>query len=501
MSDLRLPPGPEEVFSQVTRERMRICDALLAERAHDSARIANAFLHFKGIRETDLQEHEQSLPKALWRSISHTVLDQLRLARDLAMGTDRELPEVHPVDVLFVSHFLGQIDSALGERRDAYFGSLPDALDKVGITTAVIAIDQTAHARWKSGHGTVVLPRRAKRRCEIRFALQLFTDACRLLLTAFGRDAQRGSGSIVLLAAISSLSAASRMNLRLGYQISRLVGQTQASNAVITFEGNAWERSCALSIRMLRRHCRVTGYQHAPAVPGLHALFRPITRQTDPDIILCSSRAGETLLKHGWRETETEVRLVGLLSAGSSVLRVGSGLQSSSTQVLLTPDGTFGEIRFFLTLALRLAVECPSIKFVCRLHPVATNCKEVRKFASHFRGLSNLTISSSSIRDDLEEADLLLYRNSGVSLLACLLSDARLAFVGSNPNLDPLWNLHSFNDMNVDGLTDFMRLLRNETNYQLHWEPDMHQTHKLGLQPDLDLAVKYLSSAHPSSPL
>ena len=495
-----LPPPLQEVFPPTILERLGNCDLLLEERCWDSARIANDFLHFKGIRQIDMSIHKLSTSRAIWKGIKRSVVDQIRLVRDVAIGPDAVLPDVPPVEILIVSHYFNSTSQATKNARDGYFGSLSKSLIAAGLSTATVTVNQTAVSFPHSEQSRAVLPRRGARLRELRFAFQLFRDACRLAMTAFRHHARPEFRSVALVASLSSLSSASRMNLRLAHQISTLALTAGASNVVISFEGNAWERTCALAIRDLRLDCRVTGYQHAPATPGLHALFRPITRMTDPNLILCSSLAGVELITQGWGKTPTQVALVGMLSteiAASSIINLP---KSANKHVLLAPDGTPSETHYFMELADHLARRFPSSDFTLRLHPVARNWKVVREYQSRPGRLGNLHFSSSPLREDVATMDVLLYRSSGVSLVACLMSRAALVFVGRDPNLDPLWNLGARQDNFLDAGSEMSDILQRVEPTRVHFNPNIDRGITLGLNPNLPFAVDYLKAVCTQSP-
>lgn len=482
----------DSTFSPDTQEWIQNCDSLLRECPEIDARLANPVLHFKGIR-AKLPTRYARTPFASLRShLRLAIVDQARLIRDLVKGSDLRSAELPKADVLVVSHRVTSPKVPPKNDADPYFGIIPDELRALEVKVVKVAIDQIPTYAATTSTDAFVLPRRESRRLECQFALTLAKDACRLLKKALMPGSIAGLRRTALIASAQSFSSASRMNLRLGHQICRSVASTGARIVLITFEGNAWERTCALAIRHRTLNCAVVAYQHAPALPGQHALFRPIGHRSDPDIILCSSLAGRTLIKEGWDKAPTRIETVGLLNAKVDAPLFSTRAATSPLEVLLAPDGTQEELLLFTGLASQLAVQYPSFQFTIRLHPITAEWPIVRAFHSIQRRQPNLSVSSASLSEDLERMQILLYRNSGVSIQACIQSTAPLVYVGQQFALDPLWSLRKSTAQPGTLPTSIESLASSLKNYTIHLESRPSRAELLGVVPKHQHAISVL---------
>jgi hypothetical protein len=419
------------------------CDTLLAESGYSLCRVAIAWLHVLNEHPSNLAHYRDVLSDGhsggilRWRAL----LGQARAW--FADSPSGWLTGADPADVVFVSHLLnaGQVG-----QEDFYFGRLPELLRERGLETCVVlrnATRESAHGLtggWNSDMAPrVVLPSAATLRQELRLRRDLGREA-RIV-----RASERKTVPDLLRrnAVRHALSHASLASLRFYYQFVDLLRRVRPRAVVLTYEGHAWERLAFAAARSIDANIRRIGYHHTIMFPRQHAAVRPLSDAFDPDLVLTAGTVTAARFKAAFQQTGTRVGTLGIHRRMSST-QVASGDKSTC---LFVPDGVETEVARLFDFAVAAAKLAPDVPFVMRFHPVVS-VRRLRKRYPHFADLpSNLSISCSSIDDDVARARWVVYRGSNAAVYA-VIAGARPIYVAVSGELhiDALAELNAWKE-------------------------------------------------------
>ena len=198
-------------------------------------------------------------------------------------------------------------------------------------------------------------------------------------------------------------------NLMLANQFSSIVKKHSPKCIVTTYEGHAWERLAYYSSRKSHKDIKCFAYQHAPIFKYQHAIRRGISKKYNPDVILASGDIPRQQL-----ESCKKLKKTGIYTLGSGRY-INSKLinrPKKKTTCLVAPEGLVAECCILLRFVLICAVRNKHIRFIFRLPPMIS-LKSLLECHKEFDGLpSNVSLSDSSLAEDIKRADTVLYRGS-----------------------------------------------------------------------------------------
>jgi hypothetical protein len=242
-------------------------------------------------------------------------------------------------------------------------------------------------------------------------------------------------------------------SIKISYNIELLLTTLKPDRVIMTFEGNAIERS----IFLLCEKYNITsfGYQHAPIIKDQYSIFRSLGKGLDPDVILASG--SYTYNKFLARfDNNVPIICLGSSKSKSSEKIISKGKNSSN--VLLVPDGNRNSIDEFLKIASKLIDSQSSLNIVLRVHPLfydyALNI--ISKSDLERKGILNLSIKKLTL--DLEWTYWVIYQNSSIAIEALLEGCEAVHFTHELANVDPLFDLTNFRSsvQDFDKLVDLL---------------------------------------------
>jgi len=412
----------------------RACDAVLNAPDASKVTLAIPWLHVIRAHPIFLKNYEDLFGfQSPFGILSHA----LRLARNLAsrvlsllralmpesgkLHTSGALPE--KVDVLIVSHLLSSTFAGQGE--DFYFGELGERLAEKGLSVVFALINYTGVSpatlarSWSGARVTrVILNNSLSFREEVALHQMSRLEAARLR----SKSRQQGAAfmrRLLVRAATEAQGGATFHALRLGTQIQQLCQRYSPETVMTTYEGHAWERIAFKSARDGSTRVRCVGYQHAILFNMQHAALRLLRPGFNPDVIATSGLIAKDILKRNPAFQTTIVDVVG--SSRVAPFRVdvcAKGTLSNRTCCLVLPEGDDGECYLLFAFALECARSCPGTEFIWRLHPSIVFKNLVAKY-HQFRQLpSNVTLSTSSLEQDIARTRWALYRGSTAVITA-----------------------------------------------------------------------------------
>lgn len=343
-----------------------------------------------------------------------------------------------PVEVLFVSHFLG--DTSM---PDNFFGNLvstgadPQAncilyLNHTWQSSSDFAkqVAEEAHA-GKAPTRRLLVPRGL----PLKEAWQALEG-----LIAAGRRLAEHAPSARLGAHLeaNALDPQNIFSASLIYHARRLLAELKPKVLMLTWEGHAWERALIACTRKVSPETRVIAYHHGPLFPLTVAAALPTVPIADPDALMVT---GQSIADHYantplWHDKP--VAVVGSPRAGSAV---EAPIVDGST-LLVLPEGVLNETVDLFGLALRAAAIDTSIKVILRAHPAVDRAQILQRLPELKTKNSRIFFSDRPFETDIASARWMLYRGSTT------------AFEGLRKGLRPLLFSDDQHPYAVDALHD-----------------------------------------------
>lgn len=186
----------------------------------------------------------------------------------------------------------------------------------------------------------------------------------------------------------------------------------------LTIEGHAHE---ALLINFLKMHfpkIRIIAVQHAAIVPDQSSYFKNLKLLRPQDKFFCTGLISSRHVKDLFQGSEGP----SLHILGSSKCLIMSHEKPKKhfpeCQVLFLPEGTLHNLAQMYQFAVTLSEFNPEKSFTVRKHPNTPHSGNLSKMYSTSTNVKNLKFSESSLRDDLFNHCIVIYRSSASAIQA-----------------------------------------------------------------------------------
>jgi len=430
--------------------------------------IANNYLHILNLDPESLAKYDASIIGKFWLSVKFKLVAVIRILHsifDSKYYSTRQ--ENARSDVLFVSHITN--NQQLLQDNDIYFGCLPAQLLKKGVNSSIALIMHNKTGSQKVPNSWIGsdIP---------RFLLSSSLDfLSEMRLYSAQRKSKKQFQSILKDFQVDKtlakdmlrhhLSPSTIHALRIAMQVAKIVNKTGSKFVITTYEGHAWERLVYYYVRKINPNIKCFGYQHAAVFKYQHAIKRPLGAEYDTDIVLTSGLIAKDMLE------KSQLRENKIVCVGSPKHLPTSIMTSKKKSCLVVPEGLISECLILFKLSLECAKKDQEQRFIWRLHPLLS-FKELMKRSPTFRRLpNNIVLSGSSLDDDIQRCDSVLYRGS-------------TAVVGAiNSGLKPIYYQQSYDELSIDPIYT-----------QKKGKAIVHSQGELGLALDQDIDVKTMQS-------
>jgi len=316
------------------------------------------------------------------------------------------------VDVVFISHLINI--NHLKDQDDFYFSNLPNILNRQGISSMVILLNQT---KEKQIHDLTfeslevpryVIPSRLGLFDEIIFISSI---AFQLLKIRFKSISQKNYERKILqsLSRFGNIAGA-LFSLRLKKYLSKVFIQSKPKILITIYEGHAWER-IAYSFAFEKEIHRI-GYQHSVVTRDSHAMLRSLGKKYDPDLIYTSGSITQKYFENHIRIKSTKTKILG----SSKLLnrpRAANNQTNNIKTCLVIPEGLVDECKTLFEFSCLCARRLKNVRFIWRLHPQISFSELNKKTEIGFDDLpSNILISTNTLDNDIASSTHVLYRGS-----------------------------------------------------------------------------------------
>ncbi len=369
-------------------------------------------------------------------------------------------------DYIFISHLLNEEQA--GDNRDFYYDYLPRDLSNLGYTVLVVLLNHTTKnneyliRKWRRNDVTrLILSKQTGILNEIHYYTKYINEAFRL------KKLLRNENDVlkkkIIKLAINQVRPTIN-NLQFALQFKRISKSLNPKNAIITYEGHAWER---LAFSNLRKYSNTIciAYQHALIFKNQHAIKRNLQDKYNPNLIFTSGIIGKDILLNSKNLQNINIAVLGSNRAIIKNKNINTILYNINKKVLVLPEGTVEECLLLFEHSYKCSVALPDVKFIWRLHPIM-NFKQLNSKLINFNTLpNNVKLSNATLNEDINECNFVLYRGT-TSVINCIMNGLRPIYLKdkNNFNIDPL---HEINDYKfiVYKSEDTINLLNSFTDF------------------------------------
>jgi len=330
--------------------------------------------------------------------------------------------------------------------RDAFFGSLPDYLEKK--VNVLILADM--HGRRLS-----FVDKLLKYETHSILPLELFVNLGVLLKTAIECIAPRLKAKKEYLffgQSVTGVINAELERTRGGidfYQLlhygmmRRLLSKFKVDTFLLTYENNPWEKMCMLAFRDFSPATRIIGYQHTVVPQASANAFISVKEKAiipTPDRILTVGKTPKDIMeKYGCFDPDKIEPSCGLRFEYLFEMRPNCERKKQG-RILLAGEGLEG-MHILVNYVIRELAGSHQYRIRIRTHPALPLKVFKDKLTRPIQTIPNFEISESkSLKDDLEWTDMVIYWGSTVSLEAVKMGKPIIRYnMDKGLNYDPLF--------------------------------------------------------------
>ena len=314
-------------------------------------------------------------------------------------------------EVLIISNLINE--NHLYSKDDFYFGSLEEYLNKNNIKSYTVLRNLTNQSSSKLINkikkNKILLTSKTFFYREIYILFYIFRE---YLIIKFNFKIPKIPGLKKNFLSLFSMKSMV-YNLRLYYQIRELILEKKPKILILPFEGQAWERIVIKSIKDTKLDTKVVAYQFGTTTKYQHALFRPLKKDYNPDLIITS---GNLLMNKFIKNYKCPVKVFG----SNKYRKKKNQVKKVNKIFLVLPEGFKSETKFMLDFTLNCAKVYPNYQFIFRAHPLflEEGSKEIIKIKKEINKYKNLNFSNMPLVNDLNYCNYVIFRGTAAVLEA-----------------------------------------------------------------------------------
>ena len=359
------------------------------------------------------------------------------------------------VDLLIVSHLVG----AASKNEDFYYGSLMSNLINVEIDVVRLLIPQSGNRydlRKSNIFESIVLDYTLSKSQILKYIYSNMIAILNIMRIGVMHKLTPYEILVVLSGQMKNFH-----NFKLSLNIESSITQMSPKRLVMTFEGNAIERSIFFLCH--KYGVKVFGYQHAPIIQNQYSIFRSLGHKLDPDVILTSGPYSKGLFKQqlGF---DKEIQVLGSSKNANVKHNLNSILANKTSKVLLVPDGNLTSVSSFLELGKFLSVNFHDFHIVIRAHPLYN--EYLSEKMSKIINSNNFKYSNNDLEKDLSDSKWVVYENSSAAIQAGFFGCILIYYNNAFSDVDPLFDL-AVNKFIVNSPEEVSEIVQNESNLTL----------------------------------
>jgi hypothetical protein len=334
------------------------------------------------------------------------------------------------VELLIVSHLVQEIS----DDGDLYYGDLMAKLKELKLKFTRLLIPQSL-AQYELSQSScldsILLNSSLPKSVILKYTYLNLISVLRIIHSGL-----KFKLSLYEILVVVSGQVNNFINYKLSSNIELAILRYKPSKLIITFEGNAIERSV---FSLCHKYgVESLGYQHAPIIKSQYSIFRSLGIKLDPDIVLSSGPYTKNLFLSNFN-LPLKVKVLGSQKNVYAEVDLNNVLKFKSSKILLAPDGNIISISKFIELGIYLSTFLVDYQVSIRAHPLFD--KFLKNMLSEMHVKKNFDFSVNSLESDLVEAKWVIYENSSVAIQAGFYGCQLIYLDNLLSNVDPLFDL------------------------------------------------------------
>lgn len=355
------------------------------------------------------------------------------------------------VDVIFFSHLVNS--NHLKNNIDFYFGKLPKIFKKKSITVLNNETEFTNYQVLKNNktrRELIILSNYVGFFNEIKILKSLTLHIIEIIFKKQEFKVKKND-TFFKNFLLNIINQNTIKNIRLHFQIKKILQLYQPKKILYTFEGHCYEKIILDTTKLYSKEIECIAYQHSIIFPIQPSLLSPLNTKFEPEKILTSGFKGKNILKKCYKK--------------SKIFHIGNprhkkkklNFNAKKNICLLIPDGTLDEAKKMISLIPAHNNKINSkIKYLVRFHPGVSDF-----FKKNTN--PNIEFSNNKLSHDLDNCRWAVYRGTG-AVIHCLAQGIRPIYYSYNKreiSIDPLNDLNRFKKK-IYSFQDLSRIISHD---------------------------------------
>lgn len=340
------------------------------------------------------RRNDYNLSKKIFKNLSY--LNQITSIKNFHTLTNK--------DALIVSNLINKKD--FYSNRNIYTNDLASILKKNNINSVTVFRNFT-NLNFKNTSNKIVLPKLHFFIWEICIALRLIKEKIKYNFFLNKKKLKLNEEEIFYLnKSLRFINLFGAMStLRISEQVHYIIKKVKPKLIFIPIEGHVWEKQLIKSIRLKYNNIKIIGIQFSSITEKDNTFRKSLGKIYEPDLLICNKYSNFFIVKKNKIFRNSKVLFNNLLIEKQKIQKK----KFKKINCLITPELNPFEVQKFLSLVLKIHSQNKKIKFTIKLHP-QTSKDEVNKLRGKFN--SSIKISSKSLRYELKQNNILIYRGS-----------------------------------------------------------------------------------------
>lgn len=242
----------------------------------------------------------------------------------------------------------------------------------------------------------------------------------------------------------------------------------------LTYEGYPWERLLCKKIKNYDNKIIIFGYFFSIMSKYTNTPLLKLKNKFDPDIILTSSNfISKTFIQKKFKKEN----IINIGSINPKVLQKNTNSKNLKyIKCLILPEAFDDEVKFLINFAIKAQNKELKIKYILRLHPSIKDkiyLNDIKKYIKKY----NISLSRSSMENDIKNCDILFYRGSSSVIEASCKGLIPLYIEKQNElSLDVLYKIKKYKPK-IKSIRDFYKFYNNYKNN--YYKYNLKKTEKI----------------------
>ena len=389
---------------------------------------------------------------------------------------------------LFLSHLINE--RHIQNVDDFYYGKLPKFLEKKKYNYLIVLRNLT---NQNSSYIYNQNKKFFKKKILLSKSLGLI-DELRLIFSVLNtyflliklKSSDKDLNNFLLNKNIFKFAGSTYNNLKLLFQVEKIIKNYKPNYFFLTYEGHAWEKLIINQIKEKFPNTKLYAYQFSIITKHSESIFLDIGKEFIPDFILTSGTYTKKIFK---KKNNSNVTC---LNIGSNKFVKRSKLKENSKNVLILPEGFNSETIKMMKFAVAAANNFKDKKFIFRFHPMINRTSFIKDYLQNkIKIPSNLFLSENLFEEDLKNSKYIIYRGSAASIQALAASKIVIYLrLSGEINIDPLYMLKY--KIYVQKINDLKKIFKNKFIMKKNLI-NIKFTKEYFDKPNFDFLLKYLN--------